>query len=127
MNSWSGQPLLMMMCIMPLTSAASVPGLSCSHRCGVLGQLGAPRVDDDELGPAQSGPLHLAADDRVRLGGVGPDDEQDVVAHDSSMELVIAPEPSVVARPATVGACQVRAQWSMLLVLMPARVRRCSR
>ncbi len=31
-------------------------------------------------------------------------------------EFVIAPEPNVVARPATVGACQVRAQWSMLLV-----------
>ncbi len=28
----------------------------------------------------------------------------------SAKELVIAPEPKVVARPATVGACQVRAQ-----------------
>ena len=32
----------------------------------------------------------------------------------SSMVLVIAPEPSVVARPATVGACQTRAQLSTL-------------
>ena len=32
------------------------------------------------------------------------------------MELVIAALPNDVARPATVGACQVRAQWSRLLV-----------
>jgi hypothetical protein len=34
----------------------------------------------------------------------------------SSIELDIAPEPSVVARPATVLECQRRAQWSMELV-----------
>jgi hypothetical protein len=32
------------------------------------------------------------------------------------MVLVMAPLPYMVARPATVGACQVRAQWSMLFV-----------
>ena len=48
----------------------------------VLGELGAPRVDDDELGAAQMRLLHLVADDRVRLGGVGPDDEEHVVADD---------------------------------------------
>ena len=36
--------------------------------------------------------------------------------HTSSMEFVIAPEPSMVARPATVGACQTRAQQSTLFV-----------
>ncbi len=40
----------------------------------------------------------------------------------SRMEFVIAPAPSVEARPATVGACQVRAQWSILLVPMTARM-----
>jgi hypothetical protein len=34
----------------------------------------------------------------------------------SSILLVMAPLPNVVARPATVGACQRRAQWSMLFV-----------
>ena len=34
----------------------------------------------------------------------------------SANEFVIAPEPNEVARPATVGACHVRAQWSMLFV-----------
>jgi hypothetical protein len=34
----------------------------------------------------------------------------------SSMEFDIAPEPYVVARPATVLECQSRAQWSILFV-----------
>ena len=38
----------------------------------------------------------------------------------SLMGLVIAPLPKVAARPATVGACQRRAQWSTLLVLSTA-------
>jgi hypothetical protein len=37
------------------------------------------------------------------------------------MELVMAPLPNVVTRPATVGACQRRAQWSRLLVPSTAR------
>jgi hypothetical protein len=39
----------------------------------------------------------------------------------SWMELVIAPEPKLAARPATVELCQSRAQWSTLLVPTPAR------
>ena len=39
----------------------------------------------------------------------------------SPRELVMAPEPKVVARPATVGECQRRAQWSILLVPSTAR------
>ena len=34
----------------------------------------------------------------------------------SRIVFVIAPDPSVVARPATVGACQTRAQLSVLLL-----------
>jgi hypothetical protein len=34
----------------------------------------------------------------------------------SSMEFVMEPLPKLVARPATVGECQRRAQWSMLFV-----------
>jgi hypothetical protein len=39
----------------------------------------------------------------------------------SEMEFVMAPLPRVAARPATVGECQRRAQWSMLFVPMTAR------
>jgi hypothetical protein len=43
----------------------------------------------------------------------------------SAKELVIAPEPKEAASPATVGACQVRAQWSMLFVPMTPRKSFC--
>src|SRR3989338_6441076 len=39
----------------------------------------------------------------------------------SLMELVIEPLPNDIARPATVGACQVRAHWSTLFVPIAAR------
>jgi hypothetical protein len=45
----------------------------------------------------------------------------------SLIELVMAPLPNVVARPATVGACQSLAQWSILLVCSTARASFCSR
>jgi len=43
----------------------------------------------------------------------------------SEKELVMAPDPNVAASPATVGACHVRAQWSMLLVLNTPRKSFC--
>ena len=43
----------------------------------------------------------------------------------SAKEFVIAPEPNDIARPATVGACQVRAQLSTLLVPRTARKNFC--
>jgi len=43
----------------------------------------------------------------------------------SPKEFVMAPEPKEVARPATVGACQVLAQWSILFVLNTDRKSFC--
>ena len=40
----------------------------------------------------------------------------------SGIEAQEAPRPTVIARPATVGACQVRAQLSTLFVPMTARM-----
>ncbi len=45
----------------------------------------------------------------------------------SPIELVIAPEPKDEASPATVGAWQVVAHWSMLLVLPAVRASFCIR
>jgi len=45
----------------------------------------------------------------------------------SSRELVIAPLPNAAARPATVGLCHKRAQWSTLLVPMTALANFCNR
>jgi hypothetical protein len=44
----------------------------------------------------------------------------------SSRLFVMAPEPRVAARPATVELCHNRAQWSMLLVPTTARAKRMS-
>ena len=41
------------------------------------------------------------------------------------MELVIAPLPKAVARPATVELCHKRAQWSTLFVPITPRVNFC--
>ena len=79
---WSCQPLLMIVCSMPLTSALSVPGLSRSQRCACSASSVRRGSTTMSLAPRRCGLLHLVADDRVRLGGVGPDDEQHVVADD---------------------------------------------
>ena len=49
---------------------------------GVVDQLDMARVGHDQPGSAPGGALHLAADDRVRFGGVRPDDEEHVVELD---------------------------------------------
>ena len=43
----------------------------------------------------------------------------------SAIVLVMAPEPSVIARPATDGECQTRAQLSTLLLPNPQRTSFC--
>jgi hypothetical protein len=74
-------------------------------------QFDLARVDQNQLRAAQTNRLfHLEADDRMRLGGVAARHEQDIREMNIPMELVIAPEPSVVARPATELECQRRAQ-----------------
>ena len=45
----------------------------------------------------------------------------------SAIELVIAPDPNAMASPATVGAWQVVAHWSMLLVPPAVRASFCIR
>jgi hypothetical protein len=44
----------------------------------------------------------------------------------STYEEVPPPAPKTVARPTTLGACQVRLQLSMLLEPMTLRVNRCA-
>jgi hypothetical protein len=45
----------------------------------------------------------------------------------SLYELVPPPAPKTVARPTTLGACQVRLQLSMLLLPIVARMNFCAR
>src|SRR3954471_23716761 len=48
------------------------------------------------------------------------------VSSTSRYELVPPPAPKTVARPATLGACQVRLQLSMLLLPSTARLKFCA-
>ena len=59
--------------------------------------------------------------------GLAPMTKSIVLSAISPMEFVMAPEPKAVTRPATVGLCQVRAQWSTLFVPITARMNFCSR
>jgi hypothetical protein len=49
------------------------------------------------------------------------------VSSTSRYELVPPPAPKTVARPTTLGACQVRLQLSMLLEPIAARMNFCAR
>ena len=49
------------------------------------------------------------------------------VSRISGIELVIAPAPNMVTRPATVGACHVAAHWWQLLVPKAALDSFCTR
>ena len=78
---------------------------------GKVGQGGAPGIHQDQLGPVVHRVFHEGGGHRVSLGHVGADDTKNILALSKSAKLlVMAPEPKEVARPATVGACQVRAQ-----------------
>ena len=60
---------------------------------------------------------HVVEEDRVGLTGVrAPEDDDVGRPRPLDSELVPPPAPKTVARPTTLGACQVRLQESMLLV-----------
>ncbi len=102
---------------MQFANATLVPGTQLQMEVRALRQPDVARVHHDEAAAALRGGAHLHADDRMGLLGVRPHEHDHVrLRHTSSMEFVIAPEPSMVARPATVGACQTRAQQSTLFV-----------
>ncbi len=65
---------------MPLSSARSVPGLICRNRSAFVGGRGAARVDDDQLGAGLEPVGHPQEQDRMAVGHVGADDEEQVGA-----------------------------------------------
>ena len=110
-KSRSAQPFAMIALIMPLIRATSVPGLLGEPEMRVIDELDPPRVGDDQLGPVLPDRLlDLKGDDGVVLGRVRADHEDVSGVAISSIELVIAPLPNAIARPATVELCQRRAQ-----------------
>ena len=62
--------------IMALTRKLSVPGQVLQVQIGAAGQPGLARVADDQLRAVAERLLHFQTDDRMGLGGIGPDDEE---------------------------------------------------
>jgi hypothetical protein len=62
-----------------------------------------------------------------RLRGVGADGEDELSVRQLSDAVRHCSRPTMTARPATVGACQVREQLSTLLVPITARANFCIR
>ena len=76
----------------------------------------APRVDDEQPRARVHALQHVMEEDRVRLARVRAPEQDDVRLLDLAVgRLVPPPAPNTVARPTTLGACQVRLQESMLL------------
>ncbi len=80
MKSASMSPFSTSRCSSPLSSARSVPGLICRNRSALLGGRGAARVDDDQLGAGLQPVGHPQVQDRVAVGHVGADHEEQVGA-----------------------------------------------
>ena len=67
---------------------------------GAAHQIDPARVDDDKFCALPEAALHAAGEDRVRIGGVRANDEDDVSLHDR-IEILRTPRlvPNVVFRP----------------------------
>ena len=122
MNSRFSSPSRRITFAMALRSAVSVP--MWSGRCRV-----AQRVSSIFRGSATMSfaPLRTASFTLIdRTGCVSvvlvPTAKISLASASSATLFVIAPRPTMTARPATEGACQVRAQLSTLLVPITARV-----
>ena len=112
---------------MALSSQTSVPGRSFRWRSAIV-------VIQIERGSATTSlaPRRLARFISMAMIGCAsvvllPVTKRKSASRISPIELVIAPAPKVVTRPATVGACQVAAHWCTLLVPNTARASFCTR
>ena len=99
------------MWISALSSATSVPGLNCSDVRRVARQRLAARVHDDQRRAALGRVLEEGRGDRVVLGRVGADDDDDVGVSSAAVNgAVTAPEPIPSISAATEEAWQSRVQ-----------------
>ena len=89
-------------------------------------EFGATWIDHDQPGSLPYQLLQTRADDRVRLRGIGTD-EQDAVGPVQVVEEFVPPDrPNAATRPAA-EARGSREQLSTLLLPMTARISFCSR
>ena len=95
--------------------------------CGVLDEVDAARIDDDQPGARLAGLaaqalLHARGEDRMAVGRIGADDEDDVAVFDA-VEVLGAGRSAEggVQAVAPSASGRARAQVSMLLLPKPAR------
>ena len=77
---------------------------------GPLRRRRAARVDDEQPRAVVDALEHVVEEDRMRLAGVRAPEDDDVRLLDLRVGDVPPPAPNTVARPTTLGACQVRLQ-----------------
>ena len=116
MKSLSYRPSFTIMCAIPFNRATSVPGLNCK-KCSANRTIGTFRGSAMMIFAPFRYPLII----RLAMTGwvsfvLEPIMKITSAFSISVIEFVIAPEPNMAARLATVGLCQRRAQWSTLLV-----------
>ena len=121
--SFASSPSLSITCIKPLRMAILVPGLICRYTSAYFANSISRGSTTTSFFPFRitsfliiepiTGWFSVVFDPIIRNAS-----ETGI----SRIEFVIAPEPSVAARPATVELCHNRAQWSTLLVPITARM-----
>ena len=101
----------MMTCIIAFSSATSVSGLNCRKRYGVARELGAARIDDDQLGAVLHRVLDQGRRHRVIDRRVGADQRSPPrPASRPSPDCDTAPEPMPSSSAATLEAWHSRVQ-----------------
>ncbi len=100
-----------------------VPG-----RHGPLGGRRPARIHGVELRPVVDPLQNVMEEDRMRIPGVAPPEDDEIrLLRLPGRRWYPPPMPKTVARPTTLGACQVRLQESMLLLPTAVRANFCAR
>ena len=106
----------------PIDQGHIRPWLLLEQRSSIVGQLDSSWIGHDQFGLLLS---TAALTSRAITGWFSvvfePMTKMQSAFLISAMELVMAPLPKAIARPATVELCQRRAQWSTLFVPRAAR------
>ena len=100
--------------------------LQLQVKIGAAGELGAPRIDDDEPGPVAGRLPDASANHRVALGRIRAPEEDRAGTLQVVEALVAIPAPTTCFRPAALGAWHTRAQQSTLFVPRMTRASFCA-
>ena len=126
MNSVLTSPEWMISRAIAFASGMSVPTSSPSQRsahCAEAVRRGSTTIS---FAPRLIALQHVVEEDRVRLARVRAPEDDQVRVSDLLVGARPPPAPNTVARPTTLGACQVRLQLSTLLECRTTRENFCA-